>query len=202
MMSVFAALAVGYVLGAIPTAALAARLKGRRIFEVGSGNMGAMNTARNLGWALGVAVLLVDVGKGALATVLGATIARLAELPAGPALAVTLAAGAGAVAGHAWSVYVGFRGGKGLATLFGASLPLYPLGGLAGIALVLALLLMTRRWVLATVVTLALYPLLVALVALRTGVTLDTAFTLFTWTLPIALISLAKHRPARAERTA
>ncbi len=202
MLTLFAALAAGYVLGAIPTAALAARIKGRRIFDVGSGNMGAMNTGRNLGWGLGVFVLLVDVGKGALATVLGQAIARVAEVPPGAALGVALAAGAGAVAGHAWSVYVGFRGGKGLATLFGASLPLYPWGGVAGIVLVLSLLLLTRRWVLATVVTLALYPLVVALVALRTGATLDTAFTLFTWTLPLAVISLAKHRPARPTRAA
>jgi acyl phosphate:glycerol-3-phosphate acyltransferase len=202
VLTLFAAVAMGYVLGAIPTAAVAARFKGRRIFDVGSGNMGAMNTGRNLGWTLGVAVLLVDVGKGALATALGQAMAHVVELPPSAALAVALAAGVGAVAGHAWSVYVGFRGGKGLATLFGASLPLYPWGGVAGVVLVLALLLLTRRWLLATVVTLALYPLVVALVALRTGATLDTAFTLFTWTLPIALIALAKHRSPRSARTA
>lgn len=202
MLTLIAALAVGYALGAIPTAAVAARSRGRRIFDVGSGNMGAMNTGRNLGWTLGVVVLLVDVGKGALATALGLGMARIVGLPPGAALAVALAAGVGAVAGHAWSVYVGFRGGKGLATLFGASLPLYPLGGLAGVVLVLSLLLLTRRWMLATVVTLALYPLVVALVALRTGATLETAFTLFTWTLPMAVISLAKHRPPPSTRTA
>jgi len=188
-----AALAVGYGLGAFPSAALAARLRGRRIFDVGSGNMGAMNTARNLGWGLGVAVFAADVGKGALATAAGMAIARAAALEPGAALTTALAAGLGAVVGHAWSVFVRFQGGKALATIFGASLPLYPFGGLAGLVLIVSLTLLTRRATAAAIATLVLFPLAVALTALRGGADPDIAFALFTGTVPLAAIAIYKY---------
>jgi glycerol-3-phosphate acyltransferase PlsY len=194
MLTVVAAIAVGYVLGAIPSAAIAARLKGHRIFDVGSGNMGAMNTARNLGWGLGIAVFAVDVGKGALATVLGLAMARAVAFAPDATLATALAAGFGAVVGHAWSVYVRFRGGKALATIFGASLPLYPIGGIAGLGLLVALTLLSRRPRGAAIATLAVYPVVVALAERRAGADLDTAFALFTGTLPLALVAIWKHR--------
>ncbi len=201
MLTLVAALAVGYLLGAIPSAALAARLRGRRIFDVGSGNMGAMNTARHLGWGLGVAVLAADVGKGALATATGMAMAHAVALEPRAALATALVAGLGAVVGHAWSVYVRFQGGKALATIFGASLPLYPLGGVAGLALMIALTLLTRRATLAAVATLVVYPVVVALAALRVGADLDTAFALFTGTVPLAAVAIAKHRRPRPPAT-
>jgi acyl phosphate:glycerol-3-phosphate acyltransferase len=200
VLTLVAALGVGYLLGAIPSAALAARLRGRRIFDVGSGNMGAMNTARNLGWGLGVAVFAADVAKGALATAAGIAMARAVALDPNAALATALVAGLGAVLGHAWSIYVRFRGGKALATIFGASLPLYPWGGLAGLVLMVALTLLTRRATLAAVVTLALYPAVVALAERRAGADLDTTFALFTGAVPLAAIAIAKHLTASARR--
>jgi glycerol-3-phosphate acyltransferase PlsY len=197
VLTLFAAVAVGYMLGAIPSAELAARLKGRRIFDVGSGNMGAMNTARNLGFALGVAVLVADVAKGAAATAAALAMASVAGHAPEGRLAVALAAGIAAVVGHAWSVLVGWRGGKGLATILGVSLPLYPLGGLTGLGLIVALVLLTRRAHLAAILTLLAYPWLVGLVALRTGEPIETAFALFTGTLPLVAVSLLKHRPRR-----
>lgn len=202
MLTLVAAVGVGYLLGAFPTAALAARVRGRRIFDVGSGNMGAMNTARHLGWGLGAAVLAVDVGKGALATWAGQAMARQAALAPDAALAVALAAGVGAVAGHAWSVFVRFRGGKALATILGASLPAYPVGGLAGLVLIVALTLLTRRATLAARITLACYPFVVALAARRVGADLETAFALFTGTVPLAVVALLKHRGDRRARDA
>ncbi len=193
MLTLAAALAVGYLLGAIPSAALAARLRGRRIFEVGSGNMGAMNTARNLGFGLGVAVFLADVGKGAAATAAALAMADVVGLTDGQRLTAALVAGVGAVVGHGWSVFAGWRGGKALATIFGASLPLYPWGGLAGLALIVALTLLTRRATVAAIVTLVAYPWLVGLTALRTGAPLETVFALFTGVVPLALVSLVKH---------
>jgi acyl phosphate:glycerol-3-phosphate acyltransferase len=201
VLTLLAAVAVGYLLGAVPSAALAARLRGRRIFEVGSGNMGAMNTARNLGVGLGVAVFVADVGKGAAATAAALAMADAVGLDAGARLATALAAGVGAVVGHAWSLFVGGRGGKALATIFGVSLPLYPWGGLAGAALIVALALLTRRATLAAIVTLVAYPWLVGLTALRTGAPLETAFALFTGVVPLALVSLVKHLRAPARPT-
>src|SRR5690606_17201736 len=71
------ALAAGYLLGALPTAYLVAKARGVNVFAVGSGSMGAMNTARNLGVGAGLLVLAVDVGKGALATYLGTLMAGI-----------------------------------------------------------------------------------------------------------------------------
>jgi acyl phosphate:glycerol-3-phosphate acyltransferase len=200
-----AALAIGYLLGGVPTAALAARLRRRSIFEVGSGNMGAMNTARNLGFGLGLAVLAFDVGKGALAAGLGWTMgAAVGNVAAATALA--LGAGVAAVVGHAWSPFVGFRGGKALATAFGASLPVYPWGGLAALTLLVALVLLLRRVGLATFLTLIAYPGLTYLATMRATRDQELAFTYATAAGVIALIVALKHlavwRAGRAARAA
>ena len=192
MFDLLAALGIGYLLGAIPSAALLARLRGTSIFQIGSGNMGAMNTARNVGWAVGGAVLLFDVGKGALATYLGKVMVQLGGAGAWP-LALPLAAGAGAVLGHAWSVYVGFRGGKALATTFGISLPLYGLAGIYGLVLMLALLLLLRRVTLVSMLTMALYPGLVMLTLRNAGWARDDVFTIVTGVLLVSAIVLLKH---------
>lgn len=152
-------LLTGYLIGSLPSAALAARLKRRDIFTLGSSSMGAMNTARNLGWGLGALVLLLDLGKGALASLAGLWLGSLAGDP----LFISLAAGVGAVVGHLWSVWVGFRGGKGLATTLGVALPIYPLGGLYALLLLLVLIAFSRRVTLATFLTALGYPLCIYL---------------------------------------
>ena len=96
-----AALAAGYLLGGFPTAYLLARARGRDVFAVGSGSMGAMNTARNVSPALGAAVLVVDAAKGALAAYLGALLGGLGAGP-GPLLG-SLLGSLGAVTGHCFS---------------------------------------------------------------------------------------------------
>lgn len=146
------ALVAGYLIGSFPSAAVAARLKRQDIFEVGSSSMGAMNTARNLGWALGVLVLLLDLGKGALASGVGLWLGGFGDP------LVPLAAGVGAVAGHLWSVWVGFRGGKGLATTLGVTLPVYPLGGLYALLALLVLLGVFRKVTPATFATAVFFP--------------------------------------------
>jgi acyl phosphate:glycerol-3-phosphate acyltransferase len=199
VLTLLAALALGYGLGAIPSAEFAARLRGRRIFDVGSGNMGAMNTARNLGIGLGIAVFVADVGKGAAATALGLALARAVGHDAGTILAAGLAAGIGAVVGHAWSVYVGGRGGKALATIFGVSLPLYPWGGLAGLVALAILMLLTKSANRAAIATLLAYPWLVGLVAWRTGASPTMVIALVAGTVPLVIVSLIRHaRAARA----
>ncbi len=156
-----AALALGYLVGSVPSAALLARLRGGDIFGVGGGNMGAMNAARNLGWGLGVLVLVLDLAKGALASGIGVWLAAGLDGEGLAGLLPAFAAGVGAVLGHLWSVWVGFRGGKGLTTTLGVSLPLYPLGGLYGLGLLIALIFALRRVTRAALLTALVYPLLV-----------------------------------------
>jgi glycerol-3-phosphate acyltransferase PlsY len=106
---------LGYLLGSIPTAYIAGRvLKKVDIRQVGDGNMGAQNAFRQLGAKTGVAVGLIDAGKGTLAIL----IAQLANLPQ---IAILLA-GAAAVIGHNWPIFLRFRGGRGEATTIGVLL--------------------------------------------------------------------------------
>ena len=110
-------IALGYLLGSIPTAYLAGHvLRGIDIRQVGDGNMGAANAFRQLGPKVGIAVGLLDAGKGALAVL----IAQIADVPQ---IAV-LGAGATAVIGHNWPFFIGFRGGKGESTAIGVLLAL------------------------------------------------------------------------------
>ena len=193
MFDLFAALALGYLLGSLPTAAIAARLKGRNIFEVGSGNMGAMNSARNLGWAVGVLVALIDVGKGALATYLGIQMAEAVGRVDAAALVVTLVAAVGAVLGHAFSPWVHFAGGKAIATTFGVTLPLVPLLGLFYLGFIVAFYLILRRMNVAGLLGALFLPVVAFFLLQREGWFGDELFTVVTGLLPIALIGVIKH---------
>jgi glycerol-3-phosphate acyltransferase PlsY len=105
-------IALGYLIGSLPTAYLAGRLRGRRdIRRLGDTNPGAANVYRELGPAAGVAVFVGDVVKGA-AVVL---IARAAH----GSQAVLMLSGLAAVIGHNWPVFLGFRGGRGVSTSIG-----------------------------------------------------------------------------------
>ncbi len=185
MRNILIAFVLSYLLGSFPTAFLAGKLKGKNIFATGSSNMGAMNTARNIGYRLGILVLLTDLAKGALATYLGLQLADDTG---------ALAAGIGVVLGHTRSVFVGFRGGKGLATTLGASLPLYPFGGLATLVVLLLLIVLIRNTNRASIVAAVLYPFIVTYVTYLSGSNLSLQL-LFIGTLVIAVIVAIKHIP-------
>ena len=113
-------LGLSYLLGAPPTSYWVGRgIYGVDLRERGSGNLGATNTFRVLGWKAALPVVLVDVTKGFLPVWLFPQIA-------GASLAWTLAFGGAAVVGHIYSLWVGLRGGKGVATSAGALVGLPP----------------------------------------------------------------------------
>lgn len=126
-----------YFTGAIPFGYLAARIRGIDITKLGSGNTGATNVLRTLGALYAVPVLLLDAGKGAAAAYLGAR-----YLGIGPIGAVI--AGGFAVAGHNWSVFLRFRGGKGVATSAGVALVAFPYLALAAVAVFVLTVVATR----------------------------------------------------------
>jgi len=108
---------VAYLLGAIPFGVLIVKMRGGPdIRESGSGNIGAANVARNAGVVAGVVTLVLDAGKGYFAVWLAARVTH------GNILWMTIAAAA-AVIGHIFPVWLGFHGGKGVATGLGAFLP-------------------------------------------------------------------------------
>lgn len=143
-----------YFLGTFPSALLVARVGGRDVLREGSGNPGASNVARLMGWKAGLIVLAADFGKGAIASGVG-----LAVAGRGGAFALGIAA----VIGHIFPVTRHFRGGKGVATAGGMLIVLYPIIVL-GLAVVWFLV--ARVFKLASLGSLlcaVLFPILVAL---------------------------------------
>jgi glycerol-3-phosphate acyltransferase PlsY len=119
------AIALAYLLGSIPVGLLIARSKGIDLRAVGSGNIGATNAMRALGKRLGLLCFVLDVAKGAVPTLLVALL--LIDHPMTTADAWRwLAVAAAAVGGHMFPVWLRFRGGKGVATGFGALLGMWP----------------------------------------------------------------------------
>ncbi len=136
-MTLAATLALAYLLGSIPFSFVVARAFGvRDVREVGSGNVGATNVMRSAGKTAGILALVLDASKGALA----ALVAQ--RLDAGPVLPP--AAAAAAVIGHMYPVWLGFRGGKGVATGAGAFLPLAPVAMLVAAGAFVATAALTR----------------------------------------------------------
>ena len=129
------AVAAAYLLGSIPFAFLAGRARGVDLRTIGSGNLGAANVFRALGKGMGIAVMAADIGKGVAAVL----IARALTDDPWPAIA----AGA-AVAGHVFPVWMGFKGGKGVAVGGGAVIGLMPLASLILLPFWLAVVLVSR----------------------------------------------------------
>jgi glycerol-3-phosphate acyltransferase PlsY len=130
------ALVVGYFIGSIDFAVLAARLKGVDIYAEGSGNPGASNVSRVMGRGAGALVLVGDLLKGVAAAAFG-------EVVGGSEL-LGLAAGGLAVAGHCFPIWHRFRGGKGVATTVGVLLWVIPWLGL-GLAVIWAAIIAATR---------------------------------------------------------
>lgn len=116
ILKVCAALAAGYLLGSLNTAVIVGKLYGKDIGSLGSKSAGLTNTLRVLGRSAAVLVLAGDILKGVLACLIGLQIGVYAQSGEARDCISLLAAGAGAVIGHNWPVYFGFKGGKGALT--------------------------------------------------------------------------------------
>ena len=150
-------LLASYLLGAIPTSYLAGRLiRGIDLRQHGSKNLGATNLYRTLGWRYAVPVGLFDIAKGAIPVLVFAPRVSDSQLFA-------LACGVAAVIGHVFSVFVGFKGGKGVATAAGVMLGLTP-AALGVAALVWAVLVYATGYVsLGSIAAAAVFPVAVFL---------------------------------------
>ncbi len=122
---------MAYLIGSIPFAIIVARLKaGVDVRSIGSGHAGATNVMRSAGWGAGILVLLLDLAKGYLIIWLARNF--------GVTPWVWPAAAALGIAGHCWPLYVGFRGGMGMAVGGGMLLGLWPLGFVIGLGVAVA----------------------------------------------------------------
>lgn len=130
---------IGYVLGSIPSAKwLGETFHNIDVRNHGSGNAGATNTFRVLGWKLGTIVLVIDMIKGYGALLIAQQLFGLASQDS-----VIILSGIAAVLGHIFPLFAGFRGGKGIATLAGIGIAIFPLSFLMVVALFLAVFLVS-----------------------------------------------------------
>ncbi len=172
---------IGYILGSVPFAYIAGRLIGRvDIRQVGGGNVGALNTIREIGPAAGFTVLAADMGKGLLAALIAQWL--------GVSLIFVFLAGFAAVAGHNWPLFLGFRGGKGAATTLGVLFALAPVEMAISFAIIVAIVLITSNFRLAIGVGLVFLPLIIWL--------FGGAGSLIAYSVALPLFGSVKYLPA------
>ncbi|MFA5244991.1 MAG: glycerol-3-phosphate 1-O-acyltransferase PlsY [Pedobacter sp.] len=164
MISVYSlsALLLAYLFGSIPTAVwIGQAFYGIDVREYGSGNAGATNTFRVLGKKAGIAVMILDILKGYTATNLAYLIGLSVTGPQNSVQFVNyqLALGITAVMGHLFPVFAGFRGGKGIATLFGMILAVHPQAALLCVIAFVLVLLLTKYVSLSSIVAGFTFPL-------------------------------------------
>lgn len=181
---------LAYVLGSLSGSLLLGRWRGIDIRGHGSGNAGGTNALRVAGWRFALAVVLVDVGKGVLASLLGAWSPASLALPLAADWRMVACAFA-AVVGHCWPVFFGFRGGKGAATAVGSVLVLAPGVAVAMVLFWLAVLGVWRYVGLATTLCALAFPVFV-LLAHFGGIAMP--HSLLVYAVAIAVLLSFTHR--------
>ena len=142
MLQLLLVILLSYLAGSFPTAIIISRLIIKDdIRKYGSGNAGATNVFRVMGWKPGLIVITVDIAKGMLAVLV---IAKLAHSVGLNEIIAQIIAGFSAIIGHIWTVFAGFRGGKGVGTAFGVFLGLTPLASLIAFTVWVLLIVLTR----------------------------------------------------------
>jgi glycerol-3-phosphate acyltransferase PlsY len=191
-MLIFAAVAaLSYLIGSIPSGYLAGRIAGIDIRKVGSGNIGATNVTRTLGRRYGYPVFLVDFAKGALAVWVSILLTRRAQ----PNLVSTeiygIFAAISCVLGHVFPVWLGFKGGKGVATSAGTLFGLMPLAALIGLGVWVVVFELTRYVSVASIAAAMVFP--IAIFAL-TYANQPNSLALFYFSLCLTAVVVLRHR--------
>lgn len=180
---------LSYLIGSIPTAVWVGRLfYDVDIREHGSGNAGATNTFRVLGKKAGIPVLLFDVFKGWLALQIALLTTDSLLLSHNHYVNFQLALGVAALFGHIFPIYVGFKGGKGVATLLGLIIAIAPVAALYAIIIFVVTLLTTRYVSLSSMIGGFSFPILI-IVVLQT-----TTISLVIFSMVIAILLLFTHQ--------
>ena len=174
-------LSLAFILGSLPFSQLIAKRRGVDLRSVGSGNVGATNLARALGYGAGAAGLLLDAAKGGAAVGLARAILGAASTPA-----VTAGTAVLAVAGHAFSPLLHFRGGKGVATGAGAFAVLAPRATLAALGVFAVVLALGRVVGLASVLAALTLPVAAHVLGAQRAVTAAAAL--------VAALVILRHR--------
>jgi acyl phosphate:glycerol-3-phosphate acyltransferase len=188
ILKVFVALIVGYLLGSLNTAVIVGRLYGKDIASHGSKSAGLTNTLRVLGKSAAVLVFVGDIAKGVIACLVGQQLGVYVYSGEARESVSLLAAGAGAVMGHNWPVYFGFRGGKGALTAAAVMFVFNWVMALISLGLFVAIVAVTRYVSLGTICATASFVAISFIPAFETTI----YFKLFS--LLLASIVIFKHR--------
>ena len=192
---------LSYIVGSIPTAVMLSKWRhGFDIRTKGSGNAGGTNVFRVLGWKSGVFVMVVDALKGVVATTI---VARLFWDPSLPFYnrtpfddftVIQLICGGAAIIGHVWTVFAGFRGGKGIATAAGMLLGVAPTEFVVSISIFLVVFLASRYVSLGSIAAAVAFPLSLIV---RYNIFMDeipSYRTLVYFSIGVALFLIYSHR--------
>lgn len=179
MLSALFYTALGYLAGSIPFGLIIARARGVDLRASGSGNIGATNVWRVIGWPEGLATLACDFAKGLLPVLLASAMTALPT--------VAGLAGLAAIAGHTYPCFAGFRGGKGVATGLGAFVGLMPVATLLAAATWAACLLIWRYVSLSSMIAALSFPV-------WAGILKAPAFLIALGAVAAALV-VWRHRP-------
>jgi len=182
---------IGYLLGSFPSGFLAGRIAGVDVRQAGSGNIGATNVTRLLGKRFGYPVFLLDFAKGIAAVMLSVHMARRTGASQGLVELCGAIAGTFSVIGHSFSIWLGFKGGKGVATSIGALFGLnWPAALIVGIVWCLTFQI-TRYVSLASVVAVIAFPVTIGAMLLLGRLTTPV---LLYFSLCLAGLVIFRHR--------
>ncbi len=200
MLNLIFVVLLAYLAGSIPTSIIISKLvRGIDIREHGSGNAGGSNVFRVLGWKYGILVILLDALKGALAVIV---VARL-YLDSFPFKNITpfddftlvqIICGVTAVIGHIWTVFAGFRGGKGIATGLGVLIMIVTIDMALALGIFFLVVSLSRYISLGSIAAAVSVPLILFIRENIFGIDIQGYHTVLPFTIALALLVLYTHR--------
>lgn len=186
------AIIVAYLLGSLPTGYLAGKAKGVDVRKVGSGNIGATNVFRTLGKGPGIAVLLIDALKGAIACLVVPAI-LIKFFPDESKQTLSLLCGICAILGHNYTCWLKFKGGKGVATTGGVVFAWAPLAGVTALVVWIIFVLATKYVSLASIAAAITLP--IAAWAWHNNDTASVGYPTIVYTLAaLGALAIYKHK--------
>ncbi|MDR3627177.1 MAG: glycerol-3-phosphate 1-O-acyltransferase PlsY [Ignavibacteriaceae bacterium] len=191
---------LSYLVGSIPTSIIVSKLtRGIDIRDYGSGNAGGTNVMRVLGWKQGLLVIVLDALKGVLAVIV---VARLHygsmpfanETPFDDFTLIQIIAGIAAVIGHVWTVFAGFRGGKGIATSLGMLLMITTVDMLVAVGVFIVVFSVSRYVSLGSIIAAIAVPLTLIIRENVFNVNIPNYNTLLPFVILVSLLVIFTHR--------
>ena len=199
MLNFLVMILISYLVGSVPTAIIYGKLtRGMDIREHGSGNAGATNVFRVLGWKAGLIVLLLDIAKGVIATTLVYRLA-LGAVPLEPEL-LQIIAGLSAVFGHIWTIFAGFKGGKGVGTGAGMILGIIPYAVLVAIMVFVITFYLTRYVSLGSILASITIPTYLLVEKFILAQPVSTTLLIFGISIPVLIIFTHRSNITRLVR--